>query len=136
MISEDSDDEAYEHRAEGEFGAIDDEDEAEDWDDHDLTGPTPKVLRDVKTPSAKDIEEHNTTHIPAKAWCPLCAAGKYHTHVTGRSMSTNAPYPHAVIEYAIMEEEDNYDTFTITAMIGQGHQHDIQLRSRTEKAQR
>ena len=39
MASEDCDDEAYEHQSEGEIGAIDDEDEAEDWDDHDLTYP-------------------------------------------------------------------------------------------------
>ena len=76
MLSEDSEAEVYEPQAKGEIGAVEDDDDAEDWDDHDLTGTTPKVLRDVKTPSAKYIEGHNTTHIPAKAWCPWCVAGK------------------------------------------------------------
>ena len=116
MISEDSDDEAYEHRAEGEIGAIDDEDEAEDWDDHDLTGPTPKVLRDVKTPSAKDIEEHNTTHIPAKAWCPWCVAGKMPNPAHRKIDEYERAVPEIGIDYAFMKEKGNDETLTIIVM--------------------
>ena len=37
MHSEDSEAEVYEPHAEGEIGAVEDDDDAEDWDNHDLT---------------------------------------------------------------------------------------------------
>ena len=32
------------HNPMGEIGAVEDEDDAEDWDDHDSTGTTPRCL--------------------------------------------------------------------------------------------
>ena len=62
-------------REDGGVGAIEDEDQ-EDWDDQELKSRGPKILRDVKTPTAAEIEQHNTTHIPAAAWCPpYCVQG-------------------------------------------------------------
>ena len=36
----------------------------------------PEVLRDPGAPTAKEIEEHNTTHLPLRSWCPRCVTGK------------------------------------------------------------
>ena len=36
----------------------------------------PEVLRDPGAPTAKEIEEHNTTHLPFRSWCPHCVTGK------------------------------------------------------------
>ena len=44
VLSEDSEAEVYEPQAKGEIGAVEDDDDAEDWDDHDLTGTTPRCL--------------------------------------------------------------------------------------------
>ena len=63
-----------EEQAHREVVAVDDD--LEDWDDPEIKGPGPKVLRDIKTPTAAEIEQHNATHIPAAAWCPYCVQGK------------------------------------------------------------
>ena len=63
IISEDSVEECV-HEAEGELGAMESDEGGEDWDDRDNKGLAPRVPKDVQTPTAKDIEEHNATMIP------------------------------------------------------------------------
>ena len=60
----------------GELFPVDADDDAYDWDEAEDDGVAPRVVRDVKTPTAKEIEEHNCTHIPSQPWCPACVAGK------------------------------------------------------------
>ena len=60
----------------GELFPVDADDEAYDWDEAEDDGIAPRVVRDVKTPSAQEMEEHNCTHIPSQPWCPACVAGK------------------------------------------------------------
>ena len=36
----------------------------------------PEVLRDPGAPTKKEMEEHYTTHLPFRSWCPHCVAGK------------------------------------------------------------
>ena len=36
----------------------------------------PKVLKHRYRPSAREVEEHNATHVPFRNWCPFCVAGK------------------------------------------------------------
>ena len=36
----------------------------------------PEVLRDPGAPTQKELDEHNTTHLPFRSWCPHCVAGK------------------------------------------------------------
>ena len=31
----------------------------------------PEVLRDPGAPTFKEMEEHNTTHLPFRSWCPI-----------------------------------------------------------------
>ena len=33
---------------------------------------TPKVYPNVQEPSAQEIEDHQTTHLPYRSWCPHC----------------------------------------------------------------
>ena len=35
-----------------------------------------KVIRDPGLPTKQEIDEHNITHCPFRAWCPHCVAGK------------------------------------------------------------
>ena len=45
----------------------------------------PLVAEVPRQPSAREVELHNTTHIPFRSWCPLCVAtrarGDYHAGV-------------------------------------------------------
>ena len=36
----------------------------------------PKVFRDPGAPTETEIEQHNVTHLPFRAWCPSCVEGK------------------------------------------------------------
>ncbi len=60
----------------GELFPVDADDEAYDWDEAEDDGIAPRVVRDVKTLTAQEMEEHNWTHIPSQPWCPACVAGK------------------------------------------------------------
>ena len=39
-------------------------------------GRVVKVLRDPGLPTEKEIETHNATHVPHRAWCPSCVPGR------------------------------------------------------------
>ena len=60
----------------GELFPVDADDEAYDWDEAEDDGIAPRVVRDVKTPTAQEMEEHNCMHMPSQPWCPACVAGK------------------------------------------------------------
>ena len=44
----------------------------------------PEVLRDPGTPTQKEMEEHNITHLPFRSWCPHCIAGRRRTRWISR----------------------------------------------------
>ena len=45
----------------------------------DARGETPtRVIPEPQRPSAAELEAHNMTHIPVKAWCPICIRAKAH----------------------------------------------------------
>ena len=62
--------------AQGELGAIEADEGALDWDELEEDGAAPRVAKDIYIPTARDMEEHCATHIPAKDWCPACVEGE------------------------------------------------------------
>ena len=36
----------------------------------------PRMLRDPGAPTEAEVEQHNVTHLPFRAWCPACVEGK------------------------------------------------------------
>ena len=66
----------------GELFPVDADDDAYDWDEAEDDGVAPRVVRDVKTPTAQEMEEQNCTHIPSQPWCPACVAARNQTHLT------------------------------------------------------
>ena len=90
----------------GADGDADDEDEADD----------PKPIRSQYLPSEEKIWQHETTHIPFRAWCPSCVKG----------MAVNDPHfrrktmrhmgkPQICIDYSFLgtEESDTRPTLNI-----------------------
>ena len=41
-----------------------------------LQNPRIRVLKSPGMPTAKEVEEHEATHLPYKAWCRHCVAGR------------------------------------------------------------
>ena len=35
-----------------------------------------KLMRDPGAPTRQEVELHNATHMPFRAWCPACVSGK------------------------------------------------------------
>ena len=65
----------------------------------------PEVLRDPGAPTAKELEEHNTTHLPFRSWCPHCVAGKAQDrpHKTKKGAQMDKQLPEVVFDYGFFE---------------------------------
>ena len=64
-------------------------------------------------PSAREVEEHNATHLPFRSWCPYCVAGKAkeNAHFT-KADDRKSDVPVVSMDYTYMEEakkEDNQE---------------------------
>ena len=70
----------------------------------ELQSPGIKVLKSPGTPTAKEIEEHEATHLPYRAWCRHCVAGygkdDYHRKVDSSGNSV----PVVACDYCFMGE--------------------------------
>ena len=42
----------------------------------------PRVMRAPRVPTPKEVEAHETTHIPHEEWCETCMAGRAETGPT------------------------------------------------------
>ena len=42
----------------------------------DTERPVVKVLRDPEQPSREELDQHNICHLPYRAWCRHCVAGR------------------------------------------------------------
>ena len=69
-------DECFDNMAQGEMAPVIEENGRLDWDEELETGAAPRVAKNIYTPTAQEIDEHNATHIPARDWCPACVEGK------------------------------------------------------------
>ena len=74
------------------------------------------MVRDVKTPSVQEMEEHNCTHIPSQPWCPACVAGKKPNSPHKRQAEGEHLVPEIGLDYAFLRESDNIETLTILVM--------------------
>ena len=74
----------------------------------------PAVLRDPGAPTAIEIDTHNVTHLPYRAWCPSCVAGKAanRAHRKMENYDVNG-VPEVVFDYGFMGAEGEEDTIAI-----------------------
>ncbi len=100
----------------GELFPVDADDEAYDWDEAEDDGIAPRVVKDVKTPTAQEMEEHNCIHIPSQPWCPACVAGKKPNAPHKRQAEGEHLVPEIGLDYAFLLESDSDETLTILVM--------------------
>ena len=64
------------------------------------------VIRDPGSPSAEEIELHNTTHLPLRSWCPICikARGKEDAHFKSKG-DKSARKPTVAFDYKSFGQE-------------------------------
>ena len=58
-----------------------------------------KVLASPMKPSAKDVEVHNTTHLPYRNWCPICVKSRGKESPHNRHMRKEGGMPMISLDY-------------------------------------
>ena len=69
----------------------------------------PKMLKTPYTPTAREVEEHEATHLPYQPWCKHCIQGKApnRAHRTSkRDSSEKDGVPVVVMDYMFMSSKD------------------------------
>ena len=99
-----------------EVGGFEDEDfeqiECEEKESDEARAP--EVLRDPGAPTPKEVEEHNVTHLPFRAWCPHCVAGKAQDRPHMKSENKDERHiPEIVFDYGFLGGKDDDETLAI-----------------------
>ena len=91
----------------GEGAAKEDRQREEDQEEEE-EGREMRIIKDPGEPTEREIEEHELTHVPFRAWCKACVAGKaqndphYHKQDAERESSK---VPVISMDYAFMGQE-------------------------------
>ena len=73
-----------------------------------------RVCVSPNTPSKREREEHEVTHLPFRSWCPHCVRGRGQAspHVHGKEKEENR-LPTIALDYGFLGEEDRKSITTI-----------------------
>ena len=88
-----------------EVGDVDEEDfediECQEKESEEARDPI--VLRDPGSPTPREIEEHNVTHMPFRSWCPHCVSGKAkERHHKKQTDADKKNIPEIVFDYCFL----------------------------------
>ena len=72
----------------------------------------PNSLREPGAPSANEVEEHNLTHLPFRAWCPSCVNGRGRDRQHLRQELSDKAVAEVVFDYCFMGN-DGEETLAI-----------------------
>ena len=64
-----------------------------------------KVRKELLGPTPKELREHMATHIPFRAWCPHCVAGKGKCQPHFRRSEEEVGTPTIAFDYMYMKSE-------------------------------
>ena len=62
----------------------------------------PKQLKDPRTPSRREVEEHNLTHLPFRDWCPYCIQGGAPNKSHYKQEGIMHDVPHLACDYGFL----------------------------------
>ena len=65
----------------------------------------PHVVKDPGMPTAKEIAEHEITHLPHRSWCAACVAGRSRDRPHKRLNNRDCQVPTIVFDYGFMGGE-------------------------------
>ena len=72
-----------------------------------------KPLRDPGAPTQSEIDAHNITHLPYRAWCPACVAGKARDRLHKAFAYEDKGIPEVVFDYCFLGAEGEEETTAI-----------------------
>ena len=73
----------------------------------------PKVMKDPRQPTIKEVEQHNLTHIPFRDWCPSCIQGGAPNRSHTKQKDQEYSIPHITCDYCFMGDKDDEETLVI-----------------------
>ena len=73
----------------------------------------PKVFRDPGAPTETEIEQHNVTHLPFRAWCPSCVEGKARDRPHRRQDVEEKSLAEVVFDYGFFGAQGEEETVAI-----------------------
>ena len=81
--------------------------EEEQPEDESEEAARPRILRDPGDPTPQEVDEHNVTHMPYRAWCRHCVAGrgKEDPHRRVKQESKEAGIPVSSVDYCFFGSE-------------------------------
>ena len=74
-------------------------------------------MKDLGAPTAKEVAEHEITHLPHRSWCAECVAGRsrYRPHKRLHNREGTS-VPTIVFDYGFMGGKDDAETASILAV--------------------
>ena len=78
----------------------------------------PSTLRAPCLPSAKEVADHNVTHVPYRSWCPFCvaAAAKATPHMRCVSEDDGSAFPHLHTDYWFMRDRQGDESVPVVVL--------------------
>ena len=75
--------------------------------EEDLEMQTPRAVRAPHQPSQREIDDHDITHCPYRAWCEACVRGqaKDDCHLTITGMDADSSVTRVCIDYCFITEK-------------------------------
>ena len=75
--------------------------------EEDLEMQTPRAVRAPHQPSQREIDDHDITHCPYRAWCEACVRGqaKDDSHLTITGMDADSSVTRVCIDYCFITEK-------------------------------
>ena len=73
----------------------------------------PKVFRDPGAPTESEIEQHNVTHLPFRAWCPSCVEVKARDRPHRRQDVEDKSLAEVVFDYGFLGAQGEEETVSI-----------------------
>ena len=85
-----------------------------EMDEEEYEARPAKKMRDPGAPTEEEIQAHNITHMPFRAWCPACVAGKAkgRPHRQGEEEEKKG-VPQIVFDYGFMGSDGDEETMAI-----------------------
>ena len=84
------------------------EDEAEEAEEE---ARKVKLAASPYVPTAKEVDEHNVTHLPFRSWCHQCVKGKARnkSHFKNKE-AKDYKVRHVVVDYAFLGDKNDEET--------------------------
>ena len=73
----------------------------------------PKYIRDVRLPTADEVEKHMMTHLPYRNWCEYCVKGRGREAAHSRSTGEASDLPEVSLDCCFPTKEDGTGGLTI-----------------------